>query len=91
MRVVSSSDHATCTVAAHATYPKSGRAAVLGGPIDGVDRFRKRSGDNRQGARAQVRAFFHLLVPFAGSADDRLMGAPQKIPGPVHQSRILQV
>jgi hypothetical protein len=33
LRVASSSDHAACTVAAHATYPKSGRAAVLGGPF----------------------------------------------------------
>jgi hypothetical protein len=31
--VAFSSDHAACTVAAHATYPKSGRAAVLGGPF----------------------------------------------------------
>ena len=30
LRVASSSDHAACTVAVHATYPNSGRAAVLG-------------------------------------------------------------
>jgi len=38
LRVAFSSDHAACTVAVHATYPKSGRAAELGASAPGTDR-----------------------------------------------------
>ena len=72
-----SSDHAACTVAVHATYPKSGRAAVLGGPIAGVDRFRKRSGGNAQPRRGPRSVLKGPPVTPAGFSQTRAAGQSQ--------------